>query len=208
MSSPRVLTKSPGRTTDDGISSSMVQAEQEILDCAAMTREIASLAWSIEQDTLPKLRGPHVDNMERIFAAIDNFSDAVLPRVNADVAQLEALVDKLEALHESQASPVTSFFSGILRGSSSTPANSGVEALEAQRAAINLHSKDELLGMLYSGGVLRSSTSDEAAEEEEGGGQEEEEEEGKEEEDDDDEEEEEGDNGGNIDGNKDCTDPI
>jgi len=204
MSSHCVPTKSPGRTTDDGISSSMVQTEQEILDCAAMTREIASLAWSIEQDTLPKLRGPHVDNMERIFAAIDNFSDAVLPRVNADVAQLEALVDKLEALHESQASPVTSFFSGILRGgSSSTPANSGVEALEAQRAAINLHSKDELLGMLYSGGVLRSSTSDEAADEEEGGGQEKEEEEGKEE-----EEEEEEDNESNIDGSKDCTDLI
>jgi hypothetical protein len=155
----------------------MLQTEQEILDCAAMTREIASIAWSIEQDTLPTLRGAHVHSMERIFAVIDNFNDIVLPRVSKDVSQLEALVDKLEALHEAQASPVTSFFSGILRGGAgSAQAGGGVGALEAQRAKIKLHSKDELLELLYSGDIISPSAG--GGDEEEEGEEEEEEEEG------------------------------
>jgi len=139
-----------------------------------MTREIASIAWAIEQDTLPKLQGSHVDNMERIFAVIDNFNDVVLPRVNEDVSQLESLVNKLEAFHESQTSPVTSFLSGILRaGGGSPPTSGGLAALEAQRASIKLHSKDELLEMMYTGDVISSSASgEEEGDGEVGGGEE------------------------------------
>lgn len=136
--------------------SSLLNTEQDLLECAAITRDIATLAWSIEHEHMPNLETRHILEMKRIFDIIDNFNDIVLPQVKDQVRRYEDLIDKLELHHESKNLPISSFFSGMWRSGSSSNENeshiSKIDEIQKQLETAQLQSKShsQLLEQLYS----------------------------------------------------------